>query len=165
MAAELPKLTWVPSKIPSPLIQHISNVFKRNLPSALVLWGPASSCKSHALRDYTVKAQQDGKVVIYLDCQDCRESSFMTWFFEVLNIGKTQAFSKFGSWLPRVDGSVPVVIIDHLEDVLMLPDTKRTIVGLARAARDHNNFQVLVCISPVDAAVEVLSWNGGHKIK
>ncbi len=131
----------------------------------MVLWGPPSSCKTTALREFEIEAEKTKKVN-YLDCQNCQDQSFRAWFYHSIGFNPDNAFNKFGSFLVKgPNESHPIIIIDHLEDSISLWDTKNVIVGLARSGRESNDFRLLVCLSDLDAAKTVLSWNGGQKIR
>ena len=112
------------------------------------------------------RSLKNHQIVDYLDCQNCSEQRFRSWFYKSIGFNESNEFSKFGSYLPgSSDGSKPIIIIDHLEDSISLWDTKNVIIGLARSSRESYDFRVLVCVSPVEVARTVLNWNGGQKIR
>ena len=154
------------SDIPkSPVVSKIAECFELDLGGVMVLWGPPSSCKTTVLREFECEAGKTRKVT-YLDCQNCKDQSFRAWFYHCIGFNPDHPFNKFGSFLTRgPEDSNPIIIIDHLEDSISLWDTKNVIVGLARSGRESNNFRLLVCLSDLDAAKTVLSWNSGQKIR
>jgi hypothetical protein len=161
----LAPLDWETSMFQSPLVEKIGSSLKVDLGGVLVLWGPNDSGKSYALRDFTKKCQCEGEIVKYLDGSDCRASCFGDWFFTSIGFDPTKPFGNIGSYCPKGKEFKPIFLIDHLEDLLNLPDTQTTIVQLARFSKEKNDFKVLVCLSHLENTIGVLKWNGGTKIR
>jgi hypothetical protein len=135
--------------------------------SVLVYWSPFSSGKTYALKDLTVKLQNSETYVKYIDGEDsvgCTTSS--EFLFRSIGLPKESIVGDIGNVLPDSSGSTKTtIIIDHFEALMRFPDTESLIRALARECYDKNAYRVLLCITPLDQAVSVLKWNGGHKIR
>lgn len=165
-------LDWQESQIKSPSVPYLEQALRVNLGGLLVHWGPFGSGKSFALKDLTIYLQRNGCLVKYLNAQDFDRNVHKSSFAHFLKSELRQPLDKSLGDISRLVPDVgqpgvikPTFIVDHIEDVMMIPDTQHVLTGIARDCREADSFRFLVCCNSLDYATSMLKWNGGHKIR
>jgi hypothetical protein len=153
------------SSVLSPAVLELRNALLDPAGGLLVYWGPFSSGKTTSLKDLAVSMQDEGRIVKYIDAKGFAfsQSSTFSAFFKT-RIGMLAEAADPLSYLPHSEYAV-IIIIDHLEDVMMLQDTKAVLMSLTRSSSSTKTFKVLVTVSPLSYARSILYWNGGTMIR
>ena len=164
------RLEWTESQIKSPSVEYVEQALRVNLGGVLVHWGPFGSGKSYALKDLTVRLQDKGNYVKYIDARDFDSGlhkALETFIMKQLKMPLDNALGDLSLVVPTViEGALkPTIILDHVEDMAADSNLQRVITGIARDSRESNAFRFLICCSSLSMTKTVLGWNGGHKFR
>ena len=158
------------SLVLSPAVEAIERAIQSPLCGIYVHWGPFASGKTVALKDMTVIMQSKGYIVKYLDAKDKgsmgdNDPTFINWLRFHLGLSHRRCTDDLDAFLPKSKAGPTVIIINHFEDFLWTPDAKSVIEGLCRDAFEKKTYKIVLCITRLEKALEVLNWNGGASEK
>ena len=164
------RLQWKETQIKSPSVEYLEMALRVNVGGVLVHWGPYGSGKSCALKDVTVRLQDNGNFAKYINARDFDSAVhgvLETFIKSELRLPLDKALGDLTRVVPPVsDGSIkPTIILDHIEDLIGDPNLQRVITGIARDCRESNAFRFLVCCTSLEMTKTILGWNGGHKFR
>ena len=136
-----------------------------------VFWAPNGAGKSTYLRSVIPRLHIDKRIT---GAGYFRGSAGnpTEWLQDALGIAsaKPSVVERFASLLGDVEfGTAPYILaIDQFDELVTQPhiaDLENLIVQLATASLGSKSFAVVLGISDIDLAKEVLTWNGGEKIR
>ena len=164
------RLEWKESQIKSPSVECLEEALRVDVGGVLVYWGPYGSGKSYALKDLTVRLQDNKNYAKYINARDFDSGvhGVLEGFIKSeLGLPLDRALGDLSKVVPA-DSSTkykPTIIIDHTEDIASDPNLQRVITGIARDSRESNGFRFVVCCSSLEMTQNILAWNGGHKFR
>ena len=164
------RLEWKESQIKSPSVEYLEQALRVNVGGVLVHWGPYGSGKSYALKDLTLRLQDNRNLAKYINARDFDSGVhgvLENFIKSELGLPLDKALGDLSRVIPpAVDGAIrPTIILDHIEDLVADPNLQRVITGIARDSRDSNAFRFLICCTSLETTKTILGWNGGHKFR
>ena len=161
--------------VPHPVQNHLLAAINFPLCGLFVHWAVPGAGKTAYARFAARQAQQNGRLVGFFSASEIprdMKNNQLAWLRREVGISPL-VHEPLARLLPprpveykqssHVPPPVSIVIdqIDHLRD---LEDTRSFLVGLAEASRNYKLFNVTVCATAPEFAKEILLWNCGEKI-
>jgi hypothetical protein len=160
--------------VPHPVVNSLSKAVDYPDCGVFVFWGMYQSGKTEALKELQRKLSAQKRQTIALDGAKFR-GNLDHWFCKSLTCmecGDCLILDELlAPPLPSPFNGFTVasttIIIDHFDAIIQTEDiqkVKNFVVGYAQQSNSGKRFNMLLCVSSVAYALEILSWNGGRKI-